>query len=179
PGPFVTEDPTLEISEPHNQRNRWQGPFRRGHLDAVALRYAVGCAGGVDALALTHLDVAEQHSLGVCWAYRADGELVADLTAVAGRLGSADPGAAAGAGAGDALVRQEQLTRLLQRARPVYGGPAGRVPAGDWPSVVEQAVGAPVVLVSKGPTALDKESRNWGICDESNRTRLAAGGLAA
>ena len=53
PGPLVTEDPILDLPEPHNGRGAWQGPFRTGHLDAVALRYAIEVAGGVDALAVT------------------------------------------------------------------------------------------------------------------------------
>ena len=36
PGPFVTEDPTLELPEPHNGTGTWQGAFRAGHPDAVA-----------------------------------------------------------------------------------------------------------------------------------------------
>ncbi len=46
PGPFVTEDPALELPEPRNGAGRWQGPFRSGHLDAIALplcrQYAAG-----------------------------------------------------------------------------------------------------------------------------------------
>lgn len=57
PGPLVTEDPTLELPERHNVTGPWQGPFRLGHFDAVAHRYAAEAAGGVDLLALTHLDV--------------------------------------------------------------------------------------------------------------------------
>ena len=60
PGPFPTEDPALPVTEPHNADGRWQGPFRAGHLDAVALGYAAGVAGGVDAVALTHLDTARR-----------------------------------------------------------------------------------------------------------------------
>ncbi len=37
PGPLVTEDPTLELPDRYNRRNEWQGPFRTGHFDAVAL----------------------------------------------------------------------------------------------------------------------------------------------
>jgi adenylosuccinate synthase len=47
-GPFVTEDAALAaaLPEPHNGTGTWQGPFRVGHLDLVALRYAVEVAGG-------------------------------------------------------------------------------------------------------------------------------------
>ena len=51
PGPFPTEDPALPVTEPHNGDGRWQGPFRAGHLDAVALGYARAVTGGVDAVA--------------------------------------------------------------------------------------------------------------------------------
>ncbi|NUT09406.1 MAG: adenylosuccinate synthetase, partial [Nonomuraea sp.] len=56
PGPLVTEDPALELPEPHNATGPWQGAFRVGHFDAVAHRYAAEAAGGVEGLALTHLD---------------------------------------------------------------------------------------------------------------------------
>ncbi|HUY48428.1 MAG TPA: adenylosuccinate synthetase [Streptosporangiaceae bacterium] len=36
PGPFVTEDPTLEPTEPHNSGGDRQRPFRTGHFDAAA-----------------------------------------------------------------------------------------------------------------------------------------------
>ena len=62
PGPFVTEDPTLELPEPHDRAGQWQGPVRVGHLDAVALRYAVEACGGIDAVALTHLDTAREQA---------------------------------------------------------------------------------------------------------------------
>jgi adenylosuccinate synthase len=129
PGPFVTEDPTLEVPEPHNTGGCWQGPVRTGHFDAVALRYAVEVAGGVDALALTHLDVAARRDLLLCDAYETGGRRVSRLT----------PGPF-----GD-LGYQERLTRALFRARPVY-----RPPDASWPEVVEHALGAPVILLSYG-----------------------------
>ncbi len=79
PGPFVTEDPTLEFPEPHNGTGTWQGAFRIGHPDAVALRYAAEVAGGVDGVALTHLDVAARHRLRLCRAYQADGRMVSRI----------------------------------------------------------------------------------------------------
>ncbi|CNF92381.1 adenylosuccinate synthetase [Mycobacterium tuberculosis] len=136
PGPFVTEDPVLTAALPdrHNGTGRWQGAFRVGHLDAVALRYALEAAGGADGLAVTHLDVAgARPGLRVCRAYALDGERV-------GRLETGPPD----------LDRQAALTRRLLRARPVYA------PLGDPVETVEDALGAPVVLRSYGPASADK-----------------------
>jgi adenylosuccinate synthase len=141
PGPFVTEDPTLEIPEPHNHQGtesgRWQGRFRTGHLDAVALRYAVEVSGGVDAAALTHLDTAARHPLRLCRSYHVDER----------RLDRIAPGPE------HDLGWQEQLTRLLLRARPDYEDPGG-----DWPATVAELLNAPVVLASYGPDATSKRS---------------------
>ena len=140
PGPFVTEDPTLELPEPHNQAGRWQGPVRRGHLDAVALRYAIEACGGVDAIALTHLDTAAAHAgqLKVCRAYRVGEHGLTDRLV---------PGPARDLG------YQQRLTGLLLTARPAYGDP---VHPGDWPDLVEEIAGAPVVVRSHGPAATAK-----------------------
>jgi adenylosuccinate synthase len=138
PGPFVTEDPTLELPEPHNGTGAWQGVFRAGHPDAVALRYAVEVAGGVDGVALTHLDVAARHRLRLCHAYRDGGRLMSRI----------EPGPERD------LDGQERLTGMLLRSRPVYSDPvSGCNRATDWPDVFEEMLGAPVVLRSYGPTA--------------------------
>ncbi|MFB4307994.1 adenylosuccinate synthetase [Actinomadura sp. GTD37] len=136
PGPFVTEDPALTAGLPdrHNGAGRWQGAFRVGHLDTVALRYAVDAAGGVDGLAVTHLDVAgARPDLRACRAYDVDGERVERLAA-----GPPD------------LARQAALTRRLLRARPVYA------PLGDPVETIGDALRAPVVLRSHGPASADK-----------------------
>ena len=135
PGPLVTEDPTLELPEPHNRPGRWQGPFRRGHLDAVALRYAIEAAGGVDAIALTHLDAARHQPLRLCESYLAGGRRVERLPVRRDRD----------------LAAQERLTRALLRSAPRCG-PVIR----DWPAAVRDALGAPVAVLSSGPTAAAK-----------------------
>ncbi len=135
PGPFVTEDPTLELPELHNTRGDWQGAFRSGHFDAVALRYAVQVAGGVDALAVTHLDTVARAPVRVCGEYLVDGRPVQRIV----------PGPERDLG------YQSRLTGMLLRARPSYVNCSG-----DWPRVIEAALGAPVTLLSFGPTAADK-----------------------
>lgn len=140
PGPFVTEDPTLELPEPHNQAGRWQGPVRRGHLDAVALRYAIEACGGADAIALTHLDTVAAHAgqLRVCRAYRVGPQGLTDCLV---------PGPARD------LDYQQRLTGMLLTARPVYGDP---VDPRDWPDVVAQIARVPVAVRSHGPSAAGK-----------------------
>lgn len=54
-GPFVTEDPTLKLIEPHNVDSGWQGRFRLGWLDMVTLRYALS-VNKIDALVISHAD---------------------------------------------------------------------------------------------------------------------------
>jgi adenylosuccinate synthase len=126
PGPFVTEDPTLDRPEPHNRHGRWQGAFRTGHLDAVALRYALEVCGGADELAVTHLDAPAPL---ICTAYDI-GDRITPATDLAG---------------------QERLTARLLAARPRYAE-AGPDPA----ETIERALGVPVTIRSYGPTAADK-----------------------
>jgi adenylosuccinate synthase len=146
PGPFPTEDRALsDIGEPHNTDGRWQGPFRAGHLDAVALGYAAEVTGGVDAVALTHLDTARRHpnSLRIGRGYRIDGRPVTRI----------EPGPPRD------LAYQEKLTDALLKARPVYD-PAGQPDAGDWPEAVAEILHAPVTIRSHGPAVTDKTTRS-------------------
>jgi adenylosuccinate synthase len=55
-GPLVTYDSEMDLPEPHNPINAYQGEFRIGHFDGDALKKAIGYIGGVDELAITHLD---------------------------------------------------------------------------------------------------------------------------
>src|SRR6266545_4884696 len=139
PGPLVTEDPTLRLTDPHNPTNPWQGRFRFGHFDAVAHRYALAVAGGVDGVALTHLDAIDDRLL-MCRAYDWTDHL--------------EPGPA-----GD-LDRQAALTQRLMTTTPLYAEPPrSRASAGlhtTWIGAVEEELKAPVVLTSHGPTAEDK-----------------------
>jgi adenylosuccinate synthase len=153
PGPLVTEDPALDLPDPHNPANPWQGPFRVGHFDAVAHRYALDVCGGVDALALTHLDVVDRSSGFVAGrgdrssgfvAERGDRDVrmcrAYDWT---DRLVPGPPGD---------LDRQEALTRRLEKTVPHYDPPPD-----DWAGAVEAELGAPVAVTSHGPTAADKQ----------------------
>ncbi|MET7769050.1 adenylosuccinate synthetase [Nocardia sp. NPDC005366] len=132
-GPFPTEDRALDIAEAHNANGPYQGAFRRGHADPVLLRYAVAACGGIDGLAVTHLDAPAT----VCAAtgYRTREGLITDLP-----LGDERD-----------LAHQKRLTDVLFTAEPVLAElPADRI---GW---FDREIGAPVVLTSDGP---DRASR--------------------
>ncbi|XVQ13536.1 adenylosuccinate synthetase [Spirillospora sp. CA-255316] len=143
PGPFVTEDPALtaDLPDRHNGTGRWQGAFRVGHLDAVALRYALDVTGPVDALAVTHLDVAQERTdLKLCAAYEGMERIPVHP-------------------AGD-LEAQAALTERLLAARPVYAPLTS-----DPLATISEALDTPVALWSYGPTAFDKSAAyTYGPC---------------
>jgi adenylosuccinate synthase len=141
PGPFPTEDPALHLAEPHNAGGRWQGPLRVGHLDAVALGYAAAVVGGVDVVAVTHLDTAcrPASDLRICRAYELTNGIATAI--VPGPKGD--------------LPFQESLTTELLRAQPCYEV-AERSTADDWANAVSGILYAPVLIRSHGPTAADK-----------------------
>jgi adenylosuccinate synthase len=101
----------------HNRESRWQGRVRYGWFDAVLARYALEALGGVDALALTHVDGLKRlPTWTACTGYLGAGmpqnaKLIADL---------------AGDGLFTRLVlpveesidRQVRLTHLLSRVAP-------------------------------------------------------------
>jgi adenylosuccinate synthase len=147
-GPFVTADDTLALPEPHNGTGEFQGAFRVGHFDAVAHTYAVEVCGGVDALAVTHLDRVTP-AMRICTSYSAGPDTMDRI--VPGERGD--------------LAHQSALTAMLTSATP-----AGLHRPDDWPTAISAALGAPVLIESHGPTWLDKRFRPvstglpWGRC---------------
>jgi adenylosuccinate synthase len=162
-GPLPTEDPALNASlpEPHNDHGPWQGAFRLGWPDFALLRYALEAAGGVDALALTHLDaLARLPHVRACTAYRPPPGVRLD--------GALYEGDALYEGVGEGLVRprpaashdlerQAALARTLALVRPVYEELPWARDAGPerYARYVEAQSGAPVRLLSTGPRATD------------------------
>lgn len=151
-GPLVSEDAQLcrELPEPHNADHPWQGSFRAGWLDLVALDYAARISGGADELAVTNLDrLLGLGRLQLCTAYRSpDG----------GQLERIEPPPA------DDLAARAALTDRLSGCRPCTEELDPLREPGE-PAVdrllerIEQACRAPVTLCSWGPTAGDKHLR--------------------
>jgi adenylosuccinate synthase len=141
PGPFPTEDPSLAplVADDHNQANQWQGAFRVGHFDAVLAKYAVDCSGGVDLLALTHLDKIQRRGKWpwlMCTRY--------------GPCVGIDPAVT--------FDEQPAITRFLQDLRvcgrkPHYQGHAS---VDAFVAAVERHLGVPVGIQSFGATVADK-----------------------
>jgi len=136
-GPMPTEDQALDkLAEPHNQDSGWQGRFRRGHPDAVLLRYALATAGRIDGLLVSHLDAFARRP-GLRWAhsYDVDGREVRDLPLASHRN----------------LAHQESLCALLTAARPNYA----EAPIDSAESFLEELKAIthlPVILGSSGPS---------------------------
>jgi adenylosuccinate synthase len=140
-GPLPTHDAGLDhLSEPHNGSSGWQGRFRRGHPDALLLRYALAVAAPLDGLLVSHLDVFErERALRWCTAYdvqEGDRQI---------RIGGIVPGAR-----GD-LAHQAQLAQLLSNAHPHYASCATGG-AGQFVSELEALAKLPVLFGARGPT---------------------------
>lgn len=151
PGPFPAEDASLVqlLPEPFNGDGRWQGAFRTGWLDTVLLRYACTVSGGIDELAVTHLDRVRELRLKVATSYalgtdstRHERVLIKpgnDVLSLRAKSMLTD------------LAFQESLTRLLGEVAIRYTPVVDSVSA-----LLARELGVPVTIESRGPTALDK-----------------------
>ncbi|UJR86770.1 adenylosuccinate synthetase [Sandaracinus amylolyticus] len=139
-GPFPTEDRGLRLPEPHNDARGWQGTFRVGHPDLVLARYAARVCGGVDALAITHLDrTAALDRVATSYEWADDRELfVHDAHGRAIDLREGD------------LDHQARLGRALREVTPRYE------PLDGSPM---ELLGVPIAITSSGPTASAKRWR--------------------
>lgn len=134
PGPLPSETPALRaaLPEPHNGDAGWQGAFRVGWLDLPLLRYAVAANGGLDGLALTHLDrLAARERWQVVEAYPVP----------------------LAPSPGD-LAAQARLTEALGAAEPALGA-IDPSPEG-FAARLERELALPVEVRSHGPTFRDK-----------------------
>jgi len=157
-GPFVSEDPALTAALPdsHNTDNPWQRAFRVGHLDLLALRYALQVAGPIDGLAVSCLDRMQAlPEWRVCDAYDYPGD-PAELDGSFAHRGARVSAIRLPADPTD-LVQQARLTQRLMAMRPLTT---------VWPrdrqaylETLESALGLPILATSDGPTALQKEFR--------------------
>lgn len=176
PGPLVTEDESLRqhLSDPYNPTNPWQGKFRLGWLDLVALRHGLAINDGVDGLAITGLDrLSGLPRILVATAYRYHGDLTLLSRYFAWEPTGPDSARIIGfcpEGMGDNPVGE--LASLLEHCQPEYLElPGWSEPLtdvhqlSDLPSAAQQLIellqgpdglNTPVHIISVGPTADQK-----------------------
>ena len=141
-GPFPTElrDATGEfLRKRGNEYGTSTGrPRRTGWFDAVVARTAVELS-GADAVAITKLDCLDElEEIPVCLGYRLDGRPVSDLPALAEEIARLEPEYEKFPGwqsVTTGVTRYEELPGAAQR----------------YVRALEDAIGAPAVVISTGP----------------------------
>ena len=140
-GPLVTESAEIAARLPDvaNVLGPWQGGWRVGWLDLVALRYAQSLVGPLDGLVVSCLDrLATLPEVAVCHRYlHASGEIIDTLHR------SAEPD----------LAYQETLTTMLGECRPILTKVADEE---ELLEQITQSLQLPILLTSHGETARDK-----------------------
>lgn len=150
PGPLPTEtDELTSVIFEHNEHNEWQGAVRYGWFDAVLARYALGLTGGVDSLAVTHMDVlSHQLTWKYCAGYK--GYNGPDDTTI-------DTDKSEGVMTSFRLPRflsleqRAEFTKALSTVNPVL-----ETCSADEAKVIqkiESLLGKPVDMISRGPSA--------------------------
>lgn len=157
-GPLPTETEALRPgATEHNAFNDWQGRVRYGWFDAVLARYALDVMGGVDALALTHLDAPKpSRPWAMCSGYQGEWEAAdAELVAHRSEVGSLMRLKVSPA---HSLEHQSRLGELLTRVTPVLENcePEERTVLSQVERFLERSVDA----VSRGPSASGVWLRN-------------------
>ena len=157
-GPLVSEDERLRplVEDDHNATGEWQGSFRVGTLDLVALRYARDVLSGVDQVALTHVDKIDHYCEYV------DGFVVDEYEVPPAKddLFHEAPRRIRALRHEEVvdLARQERLTSLLRKVTPVTSSWHTSIVTHTL-DCVATAMKAPVTIVSRGPSHADKTER--------------------
>lgn len=161
-GPMPSEA-ELVLPELHNTDGRYMGGMRLGHLDLPALRYAAAACGGVDGVAVTHLDALDDGLVQAVDRWQlADGRVIedpAELVAEAGlpvAAGIVPEGAGGAVGlwerfAGEVVGPVAASARGLLATDEEAAGAEG-LTAQRALQLIEDATGAKVRIVANGPT---------------------------
>ncbi len=144
-GPFPTEDRGLKPDpREHNCKNPWQQGFRIGHFDLCLARYALEAIGGVDELAISHLDhIQNEQKICVEHSYPPEANFVLDASKAWGERIH--------------LCVREWQTGLFMKAIPRYRT-LNYSPEG-FATEIAKLLGVKIGSVSFGPQAEDRSSR--------------------
>lgn len=131
PLPTYSAKLTEDLQDPGNPENPWQGSLRCGWLDLPLIKYAIEANGGVDGLAVSHLD---QRPDLMCTGY--PGDQVLKVNPIPN------------------LVRQEKIGSVLSRVqtRQLH---ITEIPSEDE-FLARLNLIAPVMVVGRGRTAEDR-----------------------
>jgi len=157
PGPLPTESDTLadKITE-HNGFNLWQGPARYGWFDAVLARYALEVAGGVDALAITHMDLLGKLD---AWSFSPGYAKYHDLARTASKIELSGSSLLNFSHPNDSsLSIRIKLTQGLFRVIPEFE--SCEAEEGMVLNKIEKMLGRSVGIISRGPCSTDVEILN-------------------
>lgn len=143
-GPLPTEAELRDTPQEHNAFNAWQGIVRRGWFDGVLAHYAVDADGAIDTVAITHLDWLPRIAR---WTYcrRYDPDVPLRPSPV------------------HSLQQQELVTSRLRSVRPLLAH--CEADEDTVLSTIEDLVGKPVTIGSRGPSAADVFDRPAGRYD--------------
>jgi adenylosuccinate synthase len=150
-GPLPTHDPGLDrLHEPYNDTGVWQGEFRRGHPDALLLRYALAQVGELDGLLVSHLDVF-RHAPALRWCTAYHDEHGGHSGDVCVRDRESALVQALRPSRHPDLAHQSRLTQLLSGVRPRYESQV-IANGNQFLAKLEGLAGLPVLFGSHGPT---------------------------
>ncbi|MBP9757540.1 MAG: adenylosuccinate synthetase [Candidatus Pacebacteria bacterium] len=147
-GPFPTEDAMLTklLPDGHNDDIGPQGVFRNGWFDVVLAQYALDVCGGVDSLAITHLDrIQDLPEVQMAFAYQGKHEKFSRIPVNPIK---------------EDLVAQAEITKLVQSSTPIYQTVGLRDER--YADLIGQMLGTTISMTSYGQTAADKRSRARG-----------------
>ena len=150
PGPLPTETTAVKsaVSE-HNSFNEWQGVVRYGWFDAVLTRYALQVTGGVNSVAVTHMDVLPRLDW---WKYCRGYKEYSDITAL-----GIDTSVSNGLltdfrlSEGISLSGRAQFSQALSTVQTEID--TCNPKEEDIIQRIETLVGQPVGMISRGPSA--------------------------
>lgn len=170
-GPLVSfnREMTDLIEETHNAEGSWWlGEFRNGNYDVIATRYAIEISGGrqtYDGLMISYLDVLNKfNKWQVVEEYVFEGKAPGDLDQFFEMKDGKIVGIKFHQDLGDQahLDHQIKLTQLLKNCRPMLTTlkpENGKTLEQVFLQYVEEKLGIPVIAVSHGPRAEDRELR--------------------
>ncbi len=155
-GPFITEDENLAklIPDMHNGFNDWQGQFRIGWLDLVAMEYALAVIGEIKSVAMTNIDRLEKFDFAsVCVGYSYAGDLkIAEHFFDCERNGNTIIIKSIKIPNQTSREYQNELAILLQNCQPIYK----KIKKEELVHFIEEKLKTDISILSVGPKATDK-----------------------